>query len=109
MSTPTLFCTISSPRMDILHQQEEALCANVFDIQQPLIIVFNQLEELEQVAITASNPYISTQLVNVTLKLTNNFYHFKKGLVSWFERPTSKHTLLNFKAHFKQEYQAIKE
>ena len=45
------------------------MCAKVFDIQQPLISLFNQIKELEEVAIAASNPYTGTQLVNIAIKL----------------------------------------
>ena len=59
-------------------------------------------------AIDASNPYKGTQLVNVAIKLIKKFNDFEKGLVSWFERPVVEHTMLNFKAHFEREYQALK-
>ena len=59
-------------------------------------------------AIAASNPYTGTQLVNIAIKLIKNFNDFEKGLVSWFERPVVAHTMLNFKAHFEREYQALK-
>ena len=58
--------------------------------------------------IVASNPYTGTQLVNIALNLVKQFNNFEKGLVSWFERPIGEHTLINFKAYFKREYQTLR-
>ena len=69
--------------------------------------MFNELEELEQVAIAASNPYTSTQLINIGINLINNFNDFDRGLTSWFERPIEQHTFLNFKPHFEREYNPL--
>jgi len=60
-----LFTTYGYITPGELGEQKEALCAKVFDIQQPLIIMFNEMDELEQVAIDASNPYIATQMINI--------------------------------------------
>ena len=103
-----LFTTYGFITPEELKEQEDALTTKVFDIQQPLIILFNELEDLEQVAIAASNPYTGTQLVNVGIKLIKNFNDFEKGLTSWFERPLAQHTIPNFKTHFEREYVALK-
>ena len=47
-------------------------------------------------------------MVNVGIKLINNFNDFEKGLTSWFERLLNEHTLQNFKIHFEREYQSLK-
>lgn len=47
--------------------------------------MFNELEELEHVAIAVSNPYIGIQIVNIGVKLITNFIAFEKGLTSWIE------------------------
>jgi len=91
-----------------LKGQEETLCSKVFDIQQPLIILFDELEELQQIYVAALNPYTGTQMVNIGLKLIKNFNDFEKGLISWFERPVGEHTLINLKTHFEREYQALR-
>ena len=90
-----------------MREHKETLCAKAFDIQQPLIILFNELEELERVAVVASNPHTGTQMVNIALKLIKNFNDFEKGLISWFERPVPEHTLINLKTPFEREYQAL--
>ena len=55
-----LFTTYGYITPEELKEQVEALCVKVFDIQQHLIIIINELEELEQGEITVSNPYIGT-------------------------------------------------
>ena len=46
-------------------------------------------------------------MINIGVKLIRNFNDVENGLTSWFERPIIEHTLPNFKAHFKREYQAL--
>ena len=43
-----------------LKEQEEMLSAKVFDIQQPLIILFGELEDLQQISVAALNLYTDT-------------------------------------------------
>ena len=57
------------------------LYAKVFDIQQPVVIFFNKLDEIEQVVIAANNPYTGTQIVNIGITLINNLNNFKKSLI----------------------------
>ena len=73
-----LFTNYGYITLEELKEQEEALCAKVFDIRQPFIIMFNEIEELEKIAIAASNPYIGMQMVNVGIKLIKNFNDFEK-------------------------------
>ena len=103
-----LFTTYGYITPEELSEHQEKLCAKVFDIEQPLIILFNELEELQQVACAALNPYTDTQMVNIALRLIKNLNDFEKGLTSWFERPVQEHTLLNLKTHFEREYQALR-
>ena len=56
------------------------MCTKIFNIQQLLVIIFNELEELEQLAIAANNPYVGNQSVNISIQLINNVNDFEKGL-----------------------------
>ena len=103
-----LFTTYGYITPEELKGQEETLISKVFDIQQPLIILFGELEELQQISVAALNPYTGTQMVNIGIKLIKNFNDFEKGLISWFERPVGEHTLINLKTHFEREYQALR-
>jgi len=103
-----LFTTYGYITPEELKGQEETLCSKVFDIQQPLIILFDELKKLQQISVAALNPYTGTQMVNIGLKLIKNFNDFEKGLISWFERPVGEHTLINLKTHFEREYQALR-
>ena len=73
-----------------------------------MIILFDELEELQKIFVTALNPYTGTQMVNIGLKLIKNFNDFGKGLISWFECPVEEHTLINLKTHFERDYQALR-
>ena len=76
------------------------LSSKVFDKQQPLIILFGELEDLQQISVAALNPYTDTQIVNIGVTLIKNFNYFEKGLISRFERPVDEHTLINLKHTF---------
>ena len=41
-----LFTTYWYITLEKLKEEEEALCVKFFDIQQPLVILFNELDEL---------------------------------------------------------------
>ena len=95
-----LFSTYGCITPEELKEQEEMLSSKVFDIQQPMIILFDELEELQQISVVALNPYTGTKIVNIRLKLIKRFNDFEKGLISWFERPIVEDTLINFKNIF---------
>ena len=103
-----LFTTYGAITLKELKEQEDTFCANIFDTQQPLVIIFNELEELEQLVIAANNPFSGINLVNISIKLINNFNDFEKGLTSWYKQPLIEHRMINLKLHFEREYQALK-
>ena len=64
-----LFTTYGYITPEELKEQEEILSAKFFDIQQPLIIFFGELEDLQQISGAVLNLYMDTQIVSIGVKL----------------------------------------
>ena len=77
-------------------------------MHQPLVIIFNNLDELKQVVMLSNNLHTGTYIVNIGIRLIKNFNDFEKGLTEWFDQLAIQHTLFNFKTHYEREYQALK-
>jgi len=92
-----------------LQINKEKLENKVFDIEQPLILLFNEVEELEQLGNAANWPYTALQLVDIGVKLIKNMCDFETVLTNWFARPTVEHTWVNFKLHFEDAYTALRK
>ena len=102
-----LFATYGDITPDELHSEKDKLEQKVFDIQQPLILLYNEVEELVELANAAHRPFTATQVVDLGVKLIRNMCDFKTGLTNWFARPTAEHTWANFKLHFDDAYKAL--
>ena len=82
-----------------LVQAESALRARVFDIAQPLVIIYNEMDDLQQLATAAGLEYTEAQFINLGIRLIKNMNDFDKGLTEWFEKTTGKNYIA-FKTHF---------
>ena len=65
---PTILTTLFQingqiPEEELL-QEEANLCAKVFNITEPLIILFNKVEDLQELAGAATIPYLDAQIIN---------------------------------------------
>ena len=67
---------------------------------EPLVTVYNKVENLERLGVTARTPYYDTQLAKIGLCIIKNTRDFTDGLETWYKvqelntrMPTSKRTL----------------
>ena len=70
----------------------------VFDIAEPLVGLYNEVEELKALSIAAESELTEAQLVNIGVIKNMNYY--KRGLETWLSQPVAARTWLDFKAHF---------
>ena len=82
-----------------LREEEAKLLARVFDLTQLLILMFNKIDDLVDLAIAAKLPYTEHQIVNLGLTLVKNTNDFEKGISDWIEKKTTKDWDA-FKMHF---------
>ena len=104
-----LFQTYGDISDEELTKAEETLKAKVFDITQPLAIMYNEIQDLQDLATAANNAFSDRQLVLIGIHLIKNMNDFEKGLIDWYARPSVEHTYMNFKTHFETAYQSLRQ
>ena len=109
---PTILTTLFADHGQIpeeeLLMEENNLRAKVFDIVQPLIILFNEVEDLKELALASNNPYSDSQILKIGIKLIKNMCDFDKDLRTWYDLPIVDQTWIRFKAHFTQAQTSLR-
>ena len=82
-----LFTTYGSIATEELQEKVDTLRHKVIDIAQPLIIMYNDVNELKDLATTSGNPFTPKQLIEIGIQLIKNLNNFEKGLTDWFDLP----------------------
>ena len=90
--------------------REEQLVRNIkYAPPTPLVVLFNKIEDLRDLAEAANNPYTDIQLLNIGLQVLKESTSFTEGLKLWYELPQDQHTWNNFKLHFQEELRKLKK
>ena len=95
-----LFTTYGAIEDDELQEEADLLRKKTFDISQPLIFMFNEVEELQELATASGNPFTPRQLIEIGIQMIKNFNDFEKGFETWFDLTTAAQTWPRFKTHF---------
>ena len=103
----SLFTTYGSITEDELEEKFSSLQQRVFDITEPLIGMYNEVEDLQRLATASFAPYTDRQLVNLGIRLIKNMHDFEKGLDTWYSLPRDSQTWVTFKTHFETAYTAL--
>ena len=103
-----LFSTYGKITSDKVTAVESALRTKVFDITQPMEVMYNEVEDLQELATAGSMPFSDPQLVSLGIQLLKNMHDFETGLTSWYARLPATNTWPNFKLHFEDAYQALR-
>ena len=102
-----LFTTYGAITEEQLTEKEMSLRAHIFDITQPLVELYNAVEELQEIAIASQSPYTDKQLVALGMKLIRNMNDYEKARGKWMTKPNADKTWSNFKTHFDEAYQYL--
>ena len=102
-----LFRTYGALDEGQLADNEAQLRSRVFDIQQPLVEMYNVVEELQEIATASSSPYTDRQLVGIGMQLIRNMNDYEKARGKWMAKSNADKTWPNFKLHFDQAYQYL--
>ena len=94
-----LFTTYGRVSQQTLSEEQVKLREKVFDISEPLIMMYNEVEDLQDLATAAVNPFSDTQIVTLGIDLIKNTGDFEKGLTEWYEKDTNQEWR-HFKPHF---------
>jgi hypothetical protein len=72
---------------DDLREKEEQMRQFSYDISDPIVEIFNPIEDLEEFGIAANDPYTSQQLIKFGLQIIKDTGDLEKGQEEWHERP----------------------
>ena len=104
-----LFARYGKVTGDTLDDFEEKVKNMSYHPSEPLVTVFNQIEDLERLGVAARDPFTDKQLVKIGLKIIKNTRDFADGLKTWYQRPRVEHTYANFKTHFEDALELLRE
>ena len=93
---------------DKLSTKEIEVRSFVYNLRDPLVSLFDQVEDLKKLAIAAQMPYTNLQIINFGVQLIRNTHDFQDGLKSWYDTPIANQTWMNFKMHFEDEHDKLK-
>lgn len=83
---PTLldhvFTTYGAVAPEELKKEEDLLRHKVFDIGQPLALLFNKVDKLQELFTVPGNPFLPIQLLTIGIQLINNFNNFETELTT---------------------------
>ena len=104
-----LFTRYGQVEPDLLEETTEKVQWMDYSLSDPLITIFTKIEELEQLAIAANNPFTDSQKVQLGLAIIKRTHDFEKGLEKWYDRPTIQHTWVHFKTHFENAHTLLRK
>ena len=93
---------------DYLTEQELKVRDMQYELLDPLVTMYDSIEDLEQLGIAANNPYAPAQLITFALHILKNTRDFEDGLRAWHKRPAVQKTWPNFKTHFEDEHRILR-
>ena len=70
--------------------------------------MFNEIDELQDMATAAENEFSDQQIVNLGIHLIKNTGDFEKGITEWYEATTTK-DWISFKSHFEKAQNILRK
>ena len=104
-----LFTRYGVVNADTLMDIEDKVKTMEYNLAEPLVVVFNEIEELARLGGAANNPFSDMQQVQIGLRIIKNTNDFEQGIQDWYGRPAAEHTWQNFKTHFETARELIKQ
>ena len=95
-----LFTTYGAIEPEELQEKVDTLRQKVFEIAEPLIIMYNEVNELQDLATASGNPFTPKQLIAIGIQLIKNLNDFEKGLTTWYDLLPAQQTWPRFQTHF---------
>ena len=77
-------------------------------IMDPLVTIYDKIEELGHLSHTGQNLYSMPQLVKYGSTIIKNIYDFETDICTWIVRPVVNHMWLIFKTHFKEAHRVLR-
>ena len=100
--------TYGNVKDDELQDTADKLKEKIFDIASPLVVSYNEVEDLRALSIAAQNEYIERQLVKIGVQLIKNMNDFERALENWISSTRAYHTRVNFKLHSETAHEVLR-
>ena len=82
---------------------EAELRSKVYDIQEPLEVLFDELEDFKEFAKAAEVAKTDKQIIKIALKQLSNMGEFDSALKKWYRKAAADQTWTNLKSDFTEE------
>ena len=93
-----LFTTYGTTETEVLRECKLKIREMAYDLMEPLVTIYDKIEELEHLKIAAVHLYPQSQIVSYGLTIIKNTNNFETGIRTWIIRPAIDHTGTSFKA-----------
>ena len=103
-----LFTKYGTIEDEVLTEEEEKLRDTEYNILDPLVTVFDQIEELQHLGNAAQNPYSEAQLIKLALRIIKGTNDFETGIRTWIEKARVDKTWVSFKSHFEEAHRTLR-
>ena len=94
---------------ETFNNQETKVKTIKYLLSEPFVNVTTTIDELAPVATAANNPYSDNQKIQMGLGIVKNTNDFEVALLDWYQRPVADRTYDNFKDHFEEARDLLKE
>ena len=64
-----MFTTYGTIELEVLGERKLEVCKIAYDLIDPLVTIYDEIEELEYLGIAAANPYSQSQIVSYGLTI----------------------------------------
>jgi len=92
-----------------LADEEQQLLAWVYDPTLPIVLLYNKIDDLMDLANAAGSPYSAQQVINLGYLLLNKTGKFHTGIREWNRIPQDQQTWDAFQMHFSQAHRELRE
>ena len=80
----------------------------VYDLTEPIVQIFDELEELQDFGAAAQNYYLDIQLIKFILHIVKNTGKFEYDIRFWNVMLRAYKTWANLKEHFEHAHQSLR-
>lgn len=92
-----------------LVDEEQKVLQWSFDPALPIVLVFNKVDDLMDLASAAGSPYSARQLINFAYVIINRTGKFTTGIREWNRLPDIQKTWTTFTTHFAAVHRELRE
>ena len=104
-----LFNTYGKINEAELQEKYDSTAKLTYDVNEPIDIIFNAVEDLCEIADLAGCPYSPRQQVNIGYLILQKQPIFRSDVRKWMRKPTVDKTWPNFIDHFRQAHQELRD